>query len=411
VSSITGEIGYKIGSPGNVLPWVGGRTITSLPGQNTLTLNGTASHYALTVNGGLALSAAPSLGAQVIVSAASTDTALMLKNTAGTVIAAFKGDTTGQIGFNSQAKATFAWDTAGAVTFNCGAGSFTINAAFATTTYFAFNNTGLSIENIVAGAQQLAVYENGGATKLAFSVSQVSLGPAVTTLGTSAPYTWVTGTNYPILQLAGVGAMFGTGTVGVVLTGGGLYWNGTNYVYGQAGTGVQACLGTGSFTVSCVNTSGTAASVATPTVVFSIGGTVTSNKIQGYGPTAAGLVDMTPDTGSFNGTGTGFSPAPIFACKWSKMGNIVIITVTSTQGTSNATTWSIGQLPAAITPVTSRNVAVPFLQDSGASTNGAAQANSGGFLQFYKGASTSGGWTASGQKGLAADNSFFYQLN
>lgn len=151
---------------------------------------------------------------------------------------------------------------------------------------------------LVQSGKNAAVY-NGASGTLGLYSGQVlglQLAPGnLAVLGTGTAYAWGTGTNYPTLQFAGVGAVFGTATMGLNLLGGGMYFNGTSYVYGQAGTGVLASLGTGTFAVSCVGTSGTAGGTSAPTVVFSVSGTITSNKVQAWGPKAAALVDMTPD--------------------------------------------------------------------------------------------------------------------
>ncbi len=170
------------------------------------------------------------------------------------------------------------------------------DAGNAASNYLQITRSGSAISAVALGnATDNPSYAFLGTNTAKFSgpISAAGTGAQII-VGTSTKYAWGTGTNYPIVQLAGVGAIMGTDTVGVVLMGGGLYYDGTNYRYGQAGTGVQATLGTGSFTVSCFSTSGTAGGTATPTVVFSIGGTVTSNTIRGYGPSAATLVDMTP---------------------------------------------------------------------------------------------------------------------
>jgi len=194
-------------------------------------------------------------------------------------------------------------------------------------------------------------------------------------LGTSTSYAWGTGTHYPTLQFAGVGAIYGTATTGIVLTGGGLYWNGTKFIYGQAGTGVIASLGTGSFTVSCLSTSGTAGGTGTPTVVFSIGGTVTSNTIQGYGPTKAGLVDMTPDTGTFTGTFGGLTAAVTGVAYWARSGNLVTVQFPYGSGSKAgaAGTLSFAPIPAAIQPKRATVNSLPWVSSGGTNVIGGGQ--------------------------------------
>lgn len=230
-------------------------------------------------------------------------------------------------------------------------------------------------------------------------------------VGTSTGYAWGTGTNYPTLQLAGIGAVFGTGTIGIVLTGGGLYFNGTNYVYGQAGTGIIATLGTGSFTVSTVGTSGTAGGTAALTTVFSIGGTTTSNKIQGYGPTATALVDMTPDTGTFTCTITGCTTSPTGVATWTRIGNLVTIALPIITATSNATTLTYTGLPVALQPARTQMCAIGDIEDAGIFTgNFAVSVTANGTITFLKSGSTIG-FTNSGLKGLSATQNISYILN
>jgi hypothetical protein len=149
---------------------------------------------------------------------------------------------------------------------------------------------------------------------------------------------------------------------------------------------------------------------------FSAGGT-SAPTVQGYGPTAAGLVDMTPDTGSYNGTMTGVSNTTTVACTWARMGNIVVLTVNPNGvgglGTSNATNLILGQLPAAITPSVSVYVEFAFVQDNGSNLSGnTVLVSTSGNLQFQKGTAGSGStWTNTGQKGLPSPVTFVYKLS
>jgi hypothetical protein len=237
-------------------------------------------------------------------------------------------------------------------------------------------------------------------------------------IGTSTGYAWGTGTKYPILQMAGIGGIMGTDTMGLVAMAGGLYYNGTNYIYGQAGTGIVMALGTGSLTVSCVATSGTAAGTAAITTVFSISGTVTSNAIKGYGPIAAALVDMTPDTGTFTVTYTGFSGTALTAtARWVKFGNEVTIYIpTNVSGTSNATTFTLTGIPSAIQATVAQNSPVVSAQDNTVQCYGVIGIGPGGtwtmnkFTNGAAGFGVSSTWTGSGTKGLLAC-SFSYLLN
>lgn len=115
--------------------------------------------------------------------------------------------------------------------------------------------------------------------------------------------------------------------------------------------------------------------------------------------------------GSFTVTGTGFSgTAPTGTAVWARYGNIVVLTLPALSGTSNATSFTLTGLPAAIQPVRPNNIMCNFLEDNGTATTGAASV-SGSAITFFKGTSTSATWTASGTKGLTAGNTIAYQIN
>lgn len=125
--------------------------------------------------------------------------------------------------------------------------------------------------------------------------------------------------------------------------------------------------------------------------------------IGGYGTTAAGLVDMTPDSGSFTGSLTGCTTTPTATCKWQKVGNLVFLFLGAMTGTSNSTSCTITGLPAEIQPPTlPQNLqAALFLDNSALVNNVTAQVNNGsGTIPMLKGGSATG-FTASGTKGTA----------
>jgi hypothetical protein len=407
-------------------------------------------------------------------------------------------------------------------------GTATIGNLLATTeTLGALNVTGtatISTLNVTGTAtigNLLATTETFGAPLVvksgAVQVLLVSTAAAVTVLGTSTNYAWGTGTNYPITQFAGIGGVMGTATIGLVLMGGGLYWNGTNYIYGQAGTGAIAALGTGTFSVSAVNTSGTAGGTATPFVVMSVSGSATLGgvvlgtgtllpwgggaanstvvqlgitggfyagagasflmngvsyngtnylftgtggggtstavniKLQGvnfivqsggvgtytqaatlinvfqvggtiaptaqaYGPTAAGLVDMTPDQGTFTATLGAVTTAINPVCFWARQGNHVMLAVGTGTGTSNANTFTLAGLPAAITPTRIQRVEVPdfAIENSGAvgsiTTDAEMIVPTNGTMTFLNGG-TATGWGATLFKGISSVFTVSYLLN
>ncbi len=126
-----------------------------------------------------------------------------------------------------------------------------------------------------------------------------------------------------------------------------------------------------------------------------------NNKILGYGPVAAALVDMTPDTSTFTLTAVGLSGTVTGTCSWRRLGQVIVMNVPQLSGTSTATTFTASGVPAAIRPSVAQALgASSFFQDNSATTTGTIQINTDGTMTFYKGSSSSG-WTASGTKANA----------
>jgi hypothetical protein len=126
--------------------------------------------------------------------------------------------------------------------------------------------------------------------------------------------------------------------------------------------------------------------------------------ISGYGLTAAALVDMTPDKGSYTATGTGFAATvPTCTAVWAKMGNLVTVTLTALQGTSNAATFTITGMPAILFPARQQFLACPaaFTDTTGTVllTTVAAVLQTTGVITMYLNGSASG-WATSGSKGI-----------
>lgn len=359
MSSITGEIGYKVGAASNLMPmqtrlfvggvagtFTGAVTINPSPLAAGLVINGANNQFAAVINGGP--TGGQSFGLDIVGGNSAADIMFQVRATGTNVMFKCAADGSAQMGMNSAGSAALSVSGGvGGAIMKQGSGAFNIEDTNGTL-YFVFGANGLAIQNIAGvGTQIFNVYEKSSNANALFSVCR-----AASILGTSTQFAWGTGTHYPILQIAGMGALFGTATESVVLTGGGLFYSGTNFVYGSPGTGVVMALGTGSFTVSCVSTSGTATSTGTVTTVFSIGGTVTSNKIQGYGPNAAGLIDMTPDTGTFTGTYGGLTAAVTAVAYWSRQGNNVTVQIPFGSGSKAgaAGTLTFAPVPTAIQP-------------------------------------------------------------
>lgn len=138
---------------------------------------------------------------------------------------------------------------------------------------------------------------------------------------------------------------------------------------------------------------------------------VTTTSITGWGPTAAGLVDMAPDKGTATGTFTGFTTTVTNTCIWAKHGSIVVMFVDVATGTSNTNTFTItGCVPAEIRPARNQ----PFgININTLINNGAVVGTPGLGLLDTGGTMTLGGvtWVASGTKGLQTAMVFSYLLN
>lgn len=132
--------------------------------------------------------------------------------------------------------------------------------------------------------------------------------------------------------------------------------------------------------------------------------------IRANGPNAATLVDMTPDTGTFTGTLTGFASLTT-SCAWSRNGNQVTLWINQATGTSNATTMTMTGLPAAIKP-TRLIEGCCIVENSGAMLMSVYNISAGGTtLSFSNGLTVNTDFTASGTKGIPSNLCISYQLN
>jgi len=111
--------------------------------------------------------------------------------------------------------------------------------------------------------------------------------------------------------------------------------------------------------------------------------------------------DIVYTTGTFTATGTGFTVNPTVTATWIRIGALKILYIPALAGTSNATSFTITGLPAAITPSVANQWVYPA-QDNGVPI---------GCYVFFTAASTtitltmitaSGLWTAAGAKSFAA---------
>lgn len=138
--------------------------------------------------------------------------------------------------------------------------------------------------------------------------------------------------------------------------------------------------------------------------------------LSGYGATAAGLVDLTPDTGTFTATYTGMTASVTCTATWARVGKVVTLTFCTATGTSNSTAFTMTGLPSAIQPSALAqhvSVAGDAMTNNSITVTGIAgagfAAGSGTVTFFLAGSST--GWTASNTKGFNANASVSYQLN
>ena len=124
-----------------------------------------------------------------------------------------------------------------------------------------------------------------------------------------------------------------------------------------------------------------------------------------YDGTSYPTTSSAQTNGSFTGTLTGMTGATTGTVLYTRIGNIVTLTFTSTVGTSNSTACTLTGLPAICQPATLGGFFVlgAFVDNSILSvTPVIAQINPGsGTIIFFRGGSATG-FTASGNKGLTA---------
>jgi hypothetical protein len=148
-----------------------------------------------------------------------------------------------------------------------------------------------------------------------------------------------------------------------------------------------------------------------------------SGVILGYGNTANTLVDMTPDSGTFTLTATGFSgAAPTCLATWYRIGRMVVLTMPALGSTtSNSTSFAAAGLPSQLQPATLAAVLpIANVEDNGL-TNLAGQAQivpGSGTITFQIGKTninanyltySATSWTASGTKAIG-NATFVYSL-
>lgn len=226
--------------------------------------------------------------------------------------------------------------------------------------------------------------------------------------GTATAYAWGGGPNFqPVVQFGGVGGILPQGPSQVLNILSGIYYNGTAFIFTGTGTdntgtstGVRLSISGGGIAVQG-GASGTNGQTATLKNLFAVNGTVAPT-IQGYGPTAAALADMTPDVGTFGFTVQGITPAVTGTATWAKQGSLVVLTFPTAVGTSNATTCTITGIPAVMQPTTLDQLcSLADFEDNTLLVGGSYAVNivhASSTWSFQKNG-TAAGFVASGQKG------------
>lgn len=140
--------------------------------------------------------------------------------------------------------------------------------------------------------------------------------------------------------------------------------------------------------------------------VFDIGQTIHmlqlrgDGRIAGWGVTPAALVDMTPDTGTFNLTLTGCTTAPTAAASWTRIGKLVLLNIASATAVSNSTGFTLTGLPAVIQPASLSSTLFAFAENNGVATIAQAQVVAGsGTITLLLGG-LAAGWNNAGAKGI-----------
>lgn len=124
------------------------------------------------------------------------------------------------------------------------------------------------------------------------------------------------------------------------------------------------------------------------------------------------------ESGSWTPAFVGFSADPSGTCYWERFGNIVLLRLAFTTGTSNDTTFQITNLPAFLTAPNTWTIPLGGFVDGGSNvaTLGGATISAPGATTITFGLGTSyygGGFTASSTKGFssASGTAFMYPIS
>jgi hypothetical protein len=380
--------------------------------QGGMTVGAPSSGAALTVNGAAGArtqivqansTAGQSFGSLVSAGTNASDVSFEVTNAAGSIVYfEIFGDGHGTLG--PSASSGLQWSTSGSVNIpipSSTAVAFTVNEV---------SGGGQGILDIgPAGAWATIALQDGqtGARKW-YLMSGYNNGASPGTFGIFD--STAAATRVAITTVGGV--VVNTPTSGVALTLSGVAGVFSQQINGSTtGSGLQVAAGSTSANVALNVQNG-----AVTTNYFQVRG---DGVIQGGGPVAGALVDMTPDQGSWTTTLTGsFSANPTGTMNWKRSGNFVTIyttaTILGTQTVGSIITAS--GLPAAVTPGATRQV-MCVVEQNGGTFLGLAQVNSGGTISILISLTNStpqptqfSVFSATGNNGLPAGFSISYSL-
>lgn len=368
-------------------------TITPFAGQRGLVVGGSANSYVAEFDGS-AISG-QSFGVYIRAGTTSADTVLRVDNHAatGTFLDIF-GDGHGQLGQGAGAGTGLTWSASG---------NFAIGAPGSGTALQVNVLDGTVGVDFQGGPGTAGYYQrwasNSGAVRGYIGIGAALFGGgAVTDFGISTGS--IAGST---LRLA----VNGTFALSIASTGA---------VTISAPTSGAALTVNGVSPSSAINTNGPffVANYAGSTNLFGVTGNTTSPTVEGYGPTAAGLVDMTPDTGTFTMTYTGFTGSG--TATWSRIGKLVFLNFPASTGASSSTAFTATGLPAAIQPATlTQLLGIPAnaVEDNSTKQGGtvavSVASGSGTLTLLING--NAAGWTNGGNKGVVTSFTVGYLLN
>jgi hypothetical protein len=148
------------------------------------------------------------------------------------------------------------------------------------------------------------------------------------------------------------------------------------------------------------------------TPVFEVTGATTGITVEGFGPNAGGLVDMTPDKGFFTVTLTGVTPATTGTATWVRNGLSVVIWLPSLVNTSNTTACTLTGIPAELQPASVTQNLFAVTENNSVVGASVIQIPAGsGTWTVFNGLPPSSTFTAANSKGIPDGASLSYQLS